>query len=521
MLAGRQNFEPHCGTIRADPSSIEGQRSIDEIEGEALRRAGRSITGCIWEDCRLPDPADLVGSQGGLDEPVPEVNPALQAINEGLVKLARLIVIPEMLLSQYSDKSRSFMGLLTELGRAWMTVDERLYLWDFKGVRDVTLWAGAESSGPIIDVKLVQPKKGVFVDAIKWLLVIVTPVEIRLMGVQLDSGSGDLVLHDTKLIFGSDQVNMLSVASSPDGRIFCGGQDGHIYELEYEAEEGWFTRRCRKVNRTGSVLSRLAPTFLRPSGQLLGGSPSAAVVALKYDASREYLWSLTEGGLVNLFSTSQAANGWALVNSFAFSPEEIRRLYPSMTRASIGDKLVDIHPVTMVESKRLYLVAVTVSGLRLYYGPSSVDRPSDFGLLGLRAPQPLNDLKGSGKSVKFNLTFLAASMANVHSSYQQVGLYAAAGALSDVEDILIVRSFKSNATSTTGASGLVGQLEATSEWRLDGKVWDISEAPIAMATGLDSCSNWWDELVRSHLVLPRQLFCLTNAGTKKLSLYLF
>ena len=38
MLAGRQNFEPHCGTIRADLSSIEGQRSIDEIEGEAIAK---------------------------------------------------------------------------------------------------------------------------------------------------------------------------------------------------------------------------------------------------------------------------------------------------------------------------------------------------------------------------------------------------------------------------------------------------------------------------------------------------
>jgi nuclear pore complex protein Nup155 len=461
----------------------------------------------------LPDPADLISAQGGLDEHVPEVNPALQAINEGLVKLARLIVIPEMLLSQYSDKSRCFMGLLAGIGRAWMTVDERLYLWDFKGVRDVTVWAGEEASGPIIDVKLVRPRTGVFVDAIKWLLVIVTPVEIRLLGVQLDSGSGDLTLHDTKLIFGSDQVNMLSTAASSDGRIFCGGQDGHIYELEYEAEEGWFTRRCRKVNRTGSVLARLAPTFLRPSGQLLGGSPSAAVVALKYDASREYLWSLTEGGQVSLFSTAPGSHGWSPVNSFVFHPEEIHRLYPSLARSAIGDRLVDIHPVSREESRRLSLVGVTVSGLRLYYGSNGADRPYELGLVGLRAPQPLHDLKTSGKSVKFNLTFLAASMANVHSSYQQVGLYAAAGALSDAEDILIVRSAKPSAGGSAGQ-----QLEASSEWRLDGKVWDISEAPLgswspAAGPSVESSSRWWDELVRSHLVLPRQLFCLTNAGT--------
>lgn len=41
-----------------------------------------------------------------------------------------------------------------------------------------------------------------------------------------------------------------------------GAKDGHLYELIYQAEEGWFTRKCRKANLTYSPLSNLLPGFL-------------------------------------------------------------------------------------------------------------------------------------------------------------------------------------------------------------------------------------------------------------------
>ena len=40
------------------------------------------------------------------------------------------------------------------------------------------------------------------------------------------------------------------------------GKDGHLYELIYQAEDGWFTRKCRKVNHTYSPLTSLIPSFL-------------------------------------------------------------------------------------------------------------------------------------------------------------------------------------------------------------------------------------------------------------------
>lgn len=509
MQASRAGAEA-CGALLGDPMLASG-RSVDELEGEGLRRAGRSVTGCIWEDCRLPDPLDMVVKAGSTDDSViTELNPGLQAINEGLLKLSRLIVIPEMLLSQYTDRSRCFMGLMAEIGRAWMTVDERLFLWDFKGARDVATWTGDRASGPIIDVQLVRPRVGVFVEAISWLLVVVTPVDLHVLGVQICPKTGDLLLHDTQLVFGSDQVNMLSTVGTSTGRILCGGQDGHVYELEYEAEEGWFTRRCRKTCLTGSVLARLAPTFLRGSSSS-SSSSSNAITSLRYDPSRELVWSLTEGGRIDCYSLLGGA-GWAHQASLRFSAQEVQHMQPTLTLSAIGDRLSAIHVLGSSESTHLALLAVTSTGLRVYYG----GRLPDLRIAAVRAPQPITNLRscsgaaGKKTGAMANMTFLAASMASIHASFHRAGLYAAAGALSDDEDILTIRSVKFPSGNAVG--------EASSEWRLEGKVWDMAEAPGSHAAaqltfGEDRMSDWWSDLVQGHDLLPRQLLCLTNAGT--------
>jgi nuclear pore complex protein Nup155 len=45
----------------------------------------------------------------------------------------------------------------------------------------------------------------------------------------------------------SDNVVMTCVASSAGGRLFMGGSDGNLYEIQYEATDTWRRRRCSKV----------------------------------------------------------------------------------------------------------------------------------------------------------------------------------------------------------------------------------------------------------------------------------
>lgn len=91
----------------------------------------------------------------------------------------------------------------------------------------------------------------------------------------------------------SDNVSMLGAVGTSLGRIFLAGKDSCLYEVVYQvghsslnllimllllfalgrslslsdalclkAEDGWFSKKCRKVNHSQSSLSFLIPSFL-------------------------------------------------------------------------------------------------------------------------------------------------------------------------------------------------------------------------------------------------------------------
>jgi len=60
----------------------------------------------------------------------------------------------------------------------------------------------------------------------------------------------------------TDNVSMLCVETTVDGRIFVGGKNGCLYEVIYQAKEGWFSGKCSLVNHSSSFLSFLVPSFL-------------------------------------------------------------------------------------------------------------------------------------------------------------------------------------------------------------------------------------------------------------------
>jgi hypothetical protein len=45
----------------------------------------------------------------------------------------------------------------------------------------------------------------------------------------------------------TDGVIMCCVASTASGRIFLGGADGHVYEVQYSGRDGWLHKRVAKV----------------------------------------------------------------------------------------------------------------------------------------------------------------------------------------------------------------------------------------------------------------------------------
>jgi len=116
----------------------------------------------------------------------------------------------------------------------------------------------------ITHVALVLPKRGMFVDDIKYLLVICTPVSVLLIGVasSLLQGRKELHLYATDLS-SSTEVEMSSVIGTEEGRVFMRGvQDGHLYEFHYQEKESWFGKRVHLIDHSRGAVQSLLPRFV-------------------------------------------------------------------------------------------------------------------------------------------------------------------------------------------------------------------------------------------------------------------
>jgi nuclear pore complex protein Nup155 len=116
----------------------------------------------------------------------------------------------------------------------------------------------------ITHVALVRPKRGMFVDDIKFLLVICTPVSVLLIGVafSLQQGRKELNLYATDLAT-STEVEMSSVIGTEEGRIFMHDvRDGHLYEFHYQEKESWFGKRVHLIDHSRGAVQSVLPRFM-------------------------------------------------------------------------------------------------------------------------------------------------------------------------------------------------------------------------------------------------------------------
>ncbi|RKP01615.1 hypothetical protein CXG81DRAFT_11769, partial [Caulochytrium protostelioides] len=187
------------------------------------------------------------------------------------------IPLPDVLYDQYLMlECRCFMGLFPEINRAWVTIDNRLFLWDYTasqgkpsasaaaaGAADDNLVTYDGQKQIIISVALVKPVAGVFLPQIEFLLVVTTPIEIILLGVTFEGPERrELAIIETGLAQSSDQILMGAIVSTAEGRVFMCGNNGHLFELEYRASAGLFSSRMNRINRTASSLAYFLPSFL-------------------------------------------------------------------------------------------------------------------------------------------------------------------------------------------------------------------------------------------------------------------
>ncbi|KAJ0057198.1 hypothetical protein NL108_002123, partial [Boleophthalmus pectinirostris] len=311
----------------------------------------------------------------------------------------RRIPLPPELVEQFSHmQCNCMMGVFPEISRAWLTIDNDIFMWNYEDGGDVAYFDGLIET--ILAVGLVKPKPGILQPHIHYLLVLATSVDVVILGLSFPKSQGGLndsmsggmqLLPDPLFSIPTDNIYILSITSTDLGRIFMAGKDGCLYEIAYQAEAGWLTQRCRKINHSKSTLSFLVPSVLQFSF-----SEDDPIVQIAIDNSRNVLFTRSEKGVLQVYDLG--ADGQGMSRVATMSQNAIVAAAGNIARTidrSVFKPIVQISVIPRSESSDCHLLAVTHAGVRLYFTTAPFApalqkhlpvRPSLLSLVHIRLP---------------------------------------------------------------------------------------------------------------------------------------
>uniref|UniRef100_A0A6G1SEV7 Nuclear pore complex protein Nup155 n=1 Tax=Aceria tosichella TaxID=561515 RepID=A0A6G1SEV7_9ACAR len=297
------------------------------------------------------------------------------------------VALPTEVIEQYINmRQNCALGIFPEISRAWLSVDSCIFFWAYDNASDVAYYDGLDQT--ILAVHLLKPRPNVFKSHIKYILCLITASEITLLGVtcpedDVPGGSSltsFLLIPDPLFKISTENVILSVVAGTDDGRIFISGNDGCLYEIFYQAEDGWFSRKCRKINHSHSLLSYVTPSFLN-------FGENEPIVQIEIDNSRRLLFARTDKSTLQLYDLGSDGNSVRLVASKSLSAVVNQASCIARTIDTSNFKpIVGIKALTHHECENINLVAVTQAGVRMYFSASGADRPSSFDLVHVRLP---------------------------------------------------------------------------------------------------------------------------------------
>lgn len=435
----------------------------------------------------------------------------------------------------------------------------------------------------ILSVGLVRPREGVFVEEVKWLLVLTTPVEIIVLAVTFedvessallenggfgyydaqsssswrkspssasgDSLQGDLKLNPTKFAVPTDNVNMLKVVGTNNGRVFMTGRDGSLNELLYQPEEGWFSRKCRKLNHTASKFTTFIPSFLRFQTE-------ESLENIEVDGHRNILYTISASNALTVYDLGVDGEKLIHIKTLSSLASDIAKTatqrFEGLDKYALD--IVSMCVVPPTESLNVHLVCITRAGHRLYFSTysrsSSVStrfnpqiRPKMLQLLHVRFPPSLNEIQvpnsSSGMPNNMNTSqktnsggvggtsnrgmqenrSISSQTIDSSVSYYHQGLFMCAHVETEERDSLVSTVSDCALISNPHLGSRLILPEEPELRHLDAKVLAIAESPLTqlvesqflpLVNTTETVAR--NELAQQHSLPPRQFIVLTNSG---------
>ncbi|WWD22088.1 hypothetical protein CI109_106577 [Kwoniella shandongensis] len=368
------------------PQPLESvSKDEDPVYGPLGRARGKVERAMVADNEISPDLIDGFGHPANHSEPY--VAPPGNTNAFKCCRLTRRTPLPDELHQELNYKHLTAkMGLFPEIERAWFTVDNKLFLWDYSDGRDFSRYD--EQDDTIQAVGLVRVRKDVFVDDITHVLVICTSAKATLLGLSRPSNSREINLWATNLSVDTPTA-MIDIKGTAAGRIFMLGANKDLYELDYSAKDSWLFGSATSIkvhNRSSGNMANWLPS-------VLASNSKEGVESFVIDEQRSRLFALFTNGDIEWFD-------------IAGTKFETRSRYPVSRLKQLFNvqavKIVSIAIVGRHESQRAGLVAITSTGNRIYFETSM-----SFGIPHARSPPSLSSTPLATQSFYSSGTFIA------------------------------------------------------------------------------------------------------------------
>uniref|UniRef100_A0A8D1C7J8 Nuclear pore complex protein Nup155 n=1 Tax=Sus scrofa TaxID=9823 RepID=A0A8D1C7J8_PIG len=501
-------------------STMPASTSASTLQ-EALENAGRLIDRQLQEDRMYPDLSELLmvpapnnpTVSGMSDMDYPLQGPGLLSVpNLPEISSIRRVPLPPELVEQFGHmQCNCMMGVFPPISRAWLTIDSDIFMWNYEDGGDLAYFDGLSET--ILAVGLVKPKAGIFQPHVRHLLVLATPVDIVILGLSytnLQTGSGVLndsmcggmqLLPDPLYSLPTDNTYLLTITSTDNGRIFLAGKDGCLYEVAYQAEAGWFSQRCRKINHSKSSLSFLVPSLLQ-----FTFSEDDPIVQIAVDNSRNILYTRSEKGVIQVYDLGHDGQGMNRVasvsqNSIVSAAGNIARTIDR----SVFKPIVQIAVIENSESLDCQLLAVTHAGVRLYFSTcpfrQPLARPNSLILVHVRLPPG------------FSASSTVEKPSKVHKALYSKGILLMAASENEDNDILWCVNHDTfpfqkpmmETQMTTRVDGHSWALSAIDDLKVDKIITPLNKDHIPIT---DS-----PVVVQQHMLPPKKFVLLSAQGS--------
>lgn len=352
--------------------------------------AARLLDGYFNRDARYPDLDQLVVSRTS------EFYAAQDLVTASGYKPFKIgtTAFPEDLHKRINakDSSPCKMGLLPRIERVWIAQGASLYLWQY--TRNSQIQSFEEMKDEIMDVQIATPRPNVFVNTVKALLVITTSSTMYMYAISHGSDISDISVYDTGIKIPVHDMGPLRICSmSSTGRIFFTGKNRgiDIWEAVCSNQESWFKPKCRKVRHTGG--NSLSHFF-----QSATSTPQPEyVIDSAIDESRSLLYTLSNKSTIRVYTIGANDGSVVLQCTYPMSKTQ-QHLGFAMAGSDIlpmtrNCEFISISPVENFQSEYVRLVAVSSSGLRIYFRCDNLAGNPTYTFQALYARQPPLDGK--------------------------------------------------------------------------------------------------------------------------------